>query len=349
MASKICVVGSGAWGSVVAKVVGDNVRNNAKFESRIPMYVFEEMINGEKLTEIINTRHENVKYQPGLILPDNVVAVSDVVESVKDADYLFFVLPHQFIRGVCRSIAGKIKPDALAISLCKGLDESNQGIDLLSNAIRNMLNIECAVVMGANIASEVGNQEFCETTIGCKDKVRAAVIKEMLQTDYLRVSIVPDEITVELCGALKNIVATGAGFTDGLGLGNNTKAAVIRLGMMEMIKFCKLFDSDSQSSTFMESCGIADVITTCFSGRNARCAKEFVISGKSIEEVERDMLNGQKLQGPPTAAEVHIELKKRELIDEFPLFTAVHRICTKECPPSSFIACLKNHPEHSKI
>lgn len=103
----------------------------------------------------------------------------------------------------------------------------------------------------------------------------------------------------------KNIVACAAGFSDGLGLGDNTKSAVMRIGLKEMIRFCKTFYADGlQVTTFFESCGIADLITTCYGGRNRRVSEAFVKTGKSIEELEKEMLNGQKLQGYATCDEV---------------------------------------------
>jgi len=343
---KVCIVGSGNWGSVIAKMVGYNVQNNSKFETRVPMWVYEEMVEGRKLTEIINTQHENVKYLKGFPLPENVIAVPDIVEAAHDADFLVFVVPHQFIHRLCKDLKGKIKPTAVGVSLIKGIDIGDNGLQLITTVITNYLNIPCAALMGANIAPEVAKEDFCEATIGCQDAVQGQLMKEMFQTSYFRIVVVNDVQTVELCGALKNIVATGAGFTDGLGLGNNTKAAVIRLGMMEMIKFTKMFDPNSKMQTFFESCGIADLVTTCYSGRNKRVAEAYVTSGKSIEELETEMLNGQKLQGPPTAAEVNTLLKQKGLEDDYPLFTAIHRICAGELPPKAFIDCLRCHPEH---
>lgn len=81
--------------------------------------MYEEMVNGRKLTEIINTEHENVKYLPGYKLPENVVAIPDVVEAAKDADIITFVLPHQFMTNTCKPLIGKIKPTAFGVSLCK--------------------------------------------------------------------------------------------------------------------------------------------------------------------------------------------------------------------------------------
>jgi len=105
-------------------------------------------------------------------------------------------------------------------------------------------------------------------------------------------------------------VACAAGFSDGLGFGDNTKAAVIRIGLKEMIRFCKTFYADGvHTNTFFESCGVADLITTCYGGRNRRVSEAFVKTGKSLEVLEAEMLNGQKLQGYQTCNEVVTMLK----------------------------------------
>lgn len=208
-----------------------------------------------------------------------------------------------------------MKPTAIGLSLIKGFDVAEGGgMELISHIITKHLNIPCAVLMGANLANEVAEEKFCETTIGCKDKKMAPILRDLFQTPNFRVVVSDDVDAVEICGALKNIVACGAGFVDGLGLGDNTKAAVIRLGLMEMIKFVDVFYPGSKLATFFESCGVADLITTCYGktrhffnlfsitkhpfpgGRNRKCSEAFVKTGKSIVELEKEMLNGQKLQ-----------------------------------------------------
>ncbi|XP_030045881.1 glycerol-3-phosphate dehydrogenase 1-like protein [Microcaecilia unicolor] len=344
---KVCIVGSGNWGSAVAKIIGNNVRMLQRFASIVNMWVFEENINGRKLTEIINTNHENVKYLPGHKLPENVVAIPDLGEAVRDADLLVFVIPHQFIRKICEEITGKVPHKALGITLIKGIDEGPEGLKLISDIIREKMGIDVSVLMGANIANEVAAEKFCETTIGSKILEHGLLFKELLQTPNFRITVVDDADTVELCGALKNIVAVGAGFCDGLGCGDNTKAAIIRLGLMEMIAFAKIFCKGPVSiSTFLESCGVADLITTCYGGRNRKVAEAFVRHGKTIEDLEREMLNGQKLQGPQTAAEVHRILQQRALVHKFPLFTAIYEICYEGKPVLEMISCLQSHPEH---
>ncbi|KAI4459087.1 glycerol-3-phosphate dehydrogenase [Holotrichia oblita] len=344
---KVCIIGSGNWGSAIAKIVGKNVQRLSHFDKRVTMYVYEEIINGKKLTEIINETHENVKYLPGHKLPENVVAIPDIIEAAREADILIFVVPHQFIRTICSTLLGKIKPTAIGLSLIKGFDQAEGGgIELISHIISKHLKIQCAVLMGANLAGEVADEKFCETTIGCRDSRLAPLLRDIIQTDYFRVVVVDDEDAVEICGALKNIVACGAGFVDGLGLGDNTKAAVIRLGLMEMIKFVDVFYPGSKLATFFESCGVADLITTCYGGRNRKVSEAFVKSKKSIKQLEDEMLNGQKLQGPITAEEVNYMLKSKRMEDRFPLFTAIHRICTGDVKAEEMINCIKNHPEH---
>ncbi|XP_059965517.1 glycerol-3-phosphate dehydrogenase 1-like protein isoform X3 [Mesoplodon densirostris] len=303
-------------GSAVAKIIGDNVKKLQKFASTVKMWVFEETVNGRKLTDIINNDHENVKYLPGHKLPENVVAVANLSEAVQDADLLVFVIPHQFIHRICEEITGRVPKDALGITLIKGIDEGPEGLKLISDIIREKMGIDISVLMGANIANEVAAGKFCETTIGSKVIENGLLFKELLQTPNFRITVVDDADTVELCGALKNIVAVGAGFCDGLRCGDNTKAAVIRLGLMEMIAFARIFCKGQVSTaTFLESCGVADLITTCYGGRNRRVAEAFARTGKTIEELEKEMLNGQKLQGPQTSAEVYRILKQKGLLD----------------------------------
>ncbi len=118
---RVCVVGSGNWGSAIAINVGVNAAKNKNlFEERVNMWVFEEVIDGQKLTEIINTKHENVKYLPGRQLPENVVAVPDLLEAAASADILVFVIPHQFLRRALEPLKGKVKEGAIGISLIKG-------------------------------------------------------------------------------------------------------------------------------------------------------------------------------------------------------------------------------------
>ena len=312
---RVALIGSGNWGSAIASIISGNVRRLPLFDPTIRMYVYEELVDGKKLTELINSQHENVKYLPGVQLGSNVVAVPDVREAAADADILIFVLPHAFVPRTCEPLVGHVKQGASAVSLIKGFGERDGRFVLMSEVISGLLNIDCSVLMGANLANEVARGDFCESTIGCRDEATGRVLRQLFHTENFMITVVKDVRTVEICGALKNIVACAAGFAVGQGLGDNTNAAVIRLGLKEMIRFCSLFYSNGFcEATFFESCGVADLVTTCYGGRNRRVSFEFAKrkGAASMQQLEAELLGGQKLQGPQTAAEVYDFLKSQE-------------------------------------
>ena len=152
------------------------------------------------------------------------------------------------------------------------------------------------------------------------------LIKTLFHRPYFHVNVISDVAGVSLGGALKNIVALTAGFVSGLNWGDNAKAAVMRVGLLEMVKFGRTFFGKTvKAETFTEeSCGVADLITSCSGGRNYRCAKMAVEKGVSVEVVEKEELNGQILQGVGTCREVNSLLKARGMEEEFPLLTATY-------------------------
>jgi len=163
----------------------------------------------------------------------------------------FFVIPHQFVTKSCNDIKGKIKSSAIGISLIKGLLTRPDGqMKLITDEIKEILKIDTCVLMGANIANEVADDKFCEATIGSRNSRNGDQLKKIFQTENFRITVVQDDQTVEVCGALKNVVACAAGFSDGLKFGDNTKAALIRLGLYEMIKFTEKFFTGSKQATF---------------------------------------------------------------------------------------------------
>lgn len=327
----------------------------------------------QKLSNLINTIHENVKYLPGVQLPANLVANPSLEDAVKDATILIFNLPHQFIRKICAQLDGKIVPFARGISCIKGVEVSKEkGVRLLSEMIGEKLGIYCGGLSGANIASEIAQGKWSETTVAydppsmdsrhptpsqspSASQVNLSMtpadgeektgklkrltplpsdypplshenIKKLFHRPYFHVNLISDVVGVGLGGALKNIVALAAGFVDGLGWGDNAKSAVMRVGITEEVKFGKLFFPDASSAaTFTEeSCGVADIITSCLGGRNFKCAKMATERGLTVAEIEKTELNGQILQGTTTAYEVNEFLKDKGMEAEFPLFTAVY-------------------------
>lgn len=325
---KISVIGSGNWGSTVAKIVAENVKNLVDFDNKIRMYVWEEEINGDKLSNIINNTHENIKYLSGIKLPENIIAIPDVVEVCKDADVLLFVLPCQFIIPTCEKIKNVISKDCIALNLCKGIgfDEKTQKMYTYSDKINEILNIDCCSMCGANIAKEVAEEKFGECTLGYMNKHSRDIFTKLFTCKYLKITSVFDVQGVELCGALKSVLALGAGFCDGGEIGMNTKCAIIRLGFIDMINFAMNFFNGIEEDTFWESCGIADLMAACFGGRHRRVSEAFIKTNKSWDELELEMLNGQKLQGVQTLQQIMTMLEKYGNKNRYPIFNKIYKI-----------------------
>ena len=343
----MAIIGSGNWGSAIAKIIGRNLLMKEGFDPEVRMWVFEEEVEvgGEtrKLTEVINGDHENVKYLPGIKFTENVIADPDVTSAVKDATMLVFVMPHQFLARTCPKITG-MAPGCRAVSLIKGIEFEEEGPLLISKMIKDeMGGMDVSVLMGANVANEVAQDEFCESTVGYSDEANGAAFVRLFDCPTFRVGSINDVAGTELCGALKNVVALGAGFCDGLGYGGNTKAAIIRIGLKEMQVFCEKFYGDRKikQETFLESCGLADLFTTCTGGRNRKCAEAFAKGDGDWEKIETDLLNGQKLQGTGTAKDVMTCIKKLGCEKDFPLFCAIHKIAFEGAKPESIVDLYK--------
>ena len=218
----------------------------------------------------------------------------------------------------------------------------------------------CGVLMGANVADEVARGEFCESTLACQfDNNAADILNEQTRqifhaSDTFRVHHVTDVAGTEVCGALKNVVALGAGFCDGLGLGGNTKAALLRIGILEMMRFAQTFFDHVQPDTFWQSCGMADLITTCFGGRNRKCAEAFAqqrqggtdnatpdACAQLWQSIEAQLLKGQKLQGTLTCQEVYQVLQHHGLVESFPLFACIYDIAFQGRPVADIVQAIR--------
>jgi glycerol-3-phosphate dehydrogenase (NAD+) len=156
--------------------------------------------------------------------------------------------------------------------------------------------------------------------------VEPSLLEKLFERPYFQVNVVKDAAGVALGGVLENIVALAAGFVAGKGWGENTKAAIMRLGILDMVKFGRTwFPKSVDERTFTEeSAGIADLIASCNAGRNYRSALQSIEKGVPVEEIEKSELGGQKLQGISTARAVHEFLAKEGVLEEFPLFASVY-------------------------
>lgn len=359
MKQKVVIIGSGNWGSSIAKIIGINTDKYSDiFEKQVDMWVFEEKVNGRNLTEIINTEHENVKYLPGIRLPENVYAEPDLAKAIKNATIMIFVVPHQFLDRQLQTIKNLLEkdpeaPNFIACSLIKGISiDKEKGPLLISETIEHALApwcTQCTALMGANIASDVANEDFCESTLGTKSICASVeVLRKMLHTPTFQIQVVKEVAGVEICGAIKNVIALASGISGGLEFGESTRAALIRIGFQEMRKFIQMFYPNSSNDIYFESCGLADVIATCFGGRNYKVSRAWTqqykhdgVERKSWQQLEVEMLDGQKLQGTITVKEIMDVLKLKSCEKDFPLFVALYEIFFEGVDPREIFNRLK--------
>jgi glycerol-3-phosphate dehydrogenase (NAD+) len=348
MSHRVGIIGSGNWGTTIARVIAENVVGQPDFDDTVNLWVFDEQIDGESLVDIINTRHENVRYLPGFPLPASIVAIADLARVAESSDFLVFVVPHQFLAGHLRTMAGHLQPGATAISLIKGLTFVDGGIELVTDTIERVLHIKCGGLMGANIANDIAACDFCESTLVAPipgDAASADAWLRILDCAYFHVETLADIAGQQLFGTLKNVIAIAGGIVDGLGFGQSSKAAILRHGLVETYNFGRWIfpDRGIQVDTMLASCGFGDIVASAYGGRNRRCAEAFVKTGKPFPQLEAEMLNGQHLAGTVAAGEIFQLLKSRKATKQFPFFTTISLIIEQKVPPSQIFQVVGDH------
>jgi len=357
---RISVYGAGNWGTTVGKLVASNVKKfPSTFHENVNMYVYEEQVDGQNLSAIINSKHENPKYLPNIKLPENLKAVPDMAKSVENSDIIFFVLPFQFAEKSLQTISKHIKKDAYFVTLAKGVyfDEKNKDLLLLSQIIKNMTGVPCYSMMGANIANEVASGNLCETTIGCDSEPHTEELKKVLTSENFLTEASRDIAPVEILGALKNIYAFGYGMLSEVEhVTHCTQVTMLRMAMVEMLAFIRYYCAkkaipthDLKSLTF-HSCAYPDLFASSLGGRNSRMGKlfssDFYKNGqpKKVEEYEAEHLNGQKIQGTLTAAEMAKYLRAHDLLDQYPLMAKIHHIAQQRTAPHELLNVMRRFP-----
>lgn len=351
---RVAVVGSGAWACAATKLIAANVIGCVDFDDAVTMWVHDEMVDTDNgpasLVDIINRRHQNVRYLPGVDLGNNVIAVRDVAAAISGASHIVFAVPHQFAPRVAAQMTGAVAPGAAVVSLVKGMRVTRDGPQLISELLERVPGVASAAVLsGPNVAEEVAQGSPTEASLGfAGDSRTAATWVRLFGGPAFHVDVIADRAGVEISGTLKNVVALAYGLSRGAGAGANTRATLLRAGALEMVELATRLRPTARPDTFLSAAGLADLVATCEGGRNARVGAELarrVLAGASppgpatVDALEAELLGGQKLQGALTAAEVADVLQARGWEADFPLFAATAAVCAGTAAPDAVLAC----------
>lgn len=273
--AKISVIGAGSWGTALALLLSKNGHEVNVWS------IMEEEVN--MLTE----KREHTEKLPGVKLPESMTFTTDLEQSVKGKNLLVLAVPSPFTRSTSKSMCPFVEEGQLIVNVAKGVEEAT--LMTLSEIIEQEIpKAEVAVLSGPSHAEEVGRGLPTTCVAGAKTKKTAEYIQEIFMNEVFRVYTSPDIIGIELGGALKNVVALAAGIADGLGYGDNTKAALITRGITEIARLGTKMGGEYK--TFAGLTGIGDLIVTCASvhSRNRR-AGTLIGKGYSMEEAMKEV------------------------------------------------------------
>ncbi len=270
----IGIIGSGGWGTALAKVCAEKGH-------QVHIWAMEPEVVAE-----INRNHTNNTFLSGVVLPDSIHASNSIEEVVAGKKYLFTATPSQWVRSIAKQMAAYVRPETRIINVSKGLD--GESLDLLTKVLEEelpMVNPNAIIALsGPNHAEEVARQVPSATVVATPVLQFAEEVQDLLISPVFRVYTNPDRIGVQLGGALKNIIALAAGISDGLGFGDNSKAALVTRGLVEMARLGLALGA--QSPTFSGLSGMGDLFVTAASmhSRNAWAGRELG-KGKSLDEI----------------------------------------------------------------
>ena len=264
------VIGAGSWGIALAKVLAQN-GNDVTVWSIIEDEIKMLQENKEHLTKL-----------PGVKLPDHMSYTTNLEEAVKDKEMIILAVPSPFTRSTAKSMAPFVADGQLIVNVAKGIEDETY-MTLTDIIEQEIPQATVAVLSGPSHAEEVGKNMATTLVAGAKKRETAEYIQNAFMCDFLRVYTSPDVLGIEIGGALKNVVALAAGIADGLGCGDNAKAALITRGIVEIARLGVAMGGKIESFTGLT--GIGDLIVTCSSmhSRNRR-AGMLIGQGYTMQE-----------------------------------------------------------------
>ena len=321
---RISVIGAGSWGIALANLLAGNGHDVTVWS------IMKDEI------EMLDKNHEHLDKLPGVKLNDSIKYTTDLEMACKDKNILVLAVPSVYTRNTSHSMAPYVTDGQIIVNVAKGVEENT--LLTLSDIIEE--EIPCAnvcVLSGPSHTEEVGRGLPTTVVVGSRDQKMAEYLQDTFMNDFFRVYTSSDILGIELGGALKNVVALAAGIADGLGYGDNAKAALITRGISEIARLG--IAMGGQFETFCGLTGIGDLIVTCASmhSRNRR-AGILIGQGKSADEA---MAEVKMVVEGVYSAKAAMGLSKKYNVD-LPIIAEVNKILFENKPPKDVGRCLMN-------
>jgi glycerol-3-phosphate dehydrogenase (NAD(P)+) len=318
-------MGSGAWGTALAKLLADAGGQVVLWARR------------SDVAEQINTTRRNPDYLPGVDLPPAITATTNPEEALSGVTTVLLAVPAQTLRTNLSHWAGLVTPGATLVSAAKGIELGT--LMRMSQVIVDVTGVDpsqVAVISGPNLASEITAGQPAATVIACSDSGRAVALQRMLNAGYFRPYTNADVIGTEIGGACKNVIALACGMAAGVGLGENTAAAIITRGLAEIMRLG--IAVGAKGATLAGLAGVGDLVATCTSPRSRnRSFGESLGRGETLESALRAR-DGHVVEGVTSSESVLALASSYDV--EMPLTEAVHRVCHKGLSVDQAVALL---------
>ncbi len=306
--NKVAIIGAGSWGTALATVIADKglkvsiwARNKEQIKS-------------------MSERRENLKYLPGILLNENIKLELDMKKALEKAETVIFAVPTQAFRGSFQEASKYINDDAIIVNVAKGIEQGT--LMRLSEVAKEVKeNVKYVVLSGPSHAEEVGKKMPTTVAIASEDEKAAKSIQDLFFTNRFRTYLNNDIVGVEIGGALKNIIALGAGISDGIGFGDNAKAALMTRGLAEISRLG--ISLGAKQETFAGLAGMGDLIVTCTSmhSRNRRCG---IMIGEGMSPKSANEEIGMVVESVFTTKAAYELSKKRNV--EMPITEIIYKV-----------------------
>ena len=312
---RVSVIGAGGWGTALALILNER-HNDVTLWEYFPDYA-----------RVLDGKRENIKFLKGVKIPSRIGISTDLKQSVESAEFIVLAVPSHVLRGLLKKIKAFDYKKKIFISVIKGIEQKT--LKTMSEVIRDVLgNVKTAVLSGPSHAEEVARKTPTTVVASSVTPGLAEKVQDLFFTNSFRVYTNKDVLGVELGGAVKNVIAIAAGILDGMGVGDNTKAALITRGLAEMKRLGSKMGADE--STFFGLSGIGDLVVTCASrhSRN-RSVGEQLGKGKKIGQILKNM--EMVAEGVKTTLSVYKLAKKYKV--EMPITREVYEVLYRDKSP----------------